>query len=62
MRFRYIGPQAISDIVRHVHVGKQGIILENHVDRALVRRHADHRPAADYDVAGGRLLKPCDKA
>ena len=54
--------QAISDVVRYVHVGKQGIILEDHVDRALVGRHPNHRLAADDDVAGRRLFKPCDQA
>ncbi len=37
-------------------------MLKNHIDRALGRRHADHRLATNYDVAGSRLIEPGDQA
>ena len=55
-------PQAVADVAGYVEMGKQGIMLKYHIDRAFVRRHADHRMAADYDVAGCRLIEPGDQA
>ena len=60
VRARFQLPQAVADIARYVEMGKQRIMLKYHIDRPFVRRHADHRLAADYDVAGRRLIEPGD--
>ena len=41
-RFRPALLQAVGHIVGHVQVGKEGIMLEHHVDRAAVGRQAVH--------------------
>ncbi len=53
--------QSIGDVVRHVHVGKQGIVLEHGVDVALIGRDAGHRTVVDADLAGRWLLEPGDQ-
>ncbi len=54
--------QAIADIVRDVHVREERVVLEHHVDRPAVRRHADHGASADRDFALVGLLEARDQA
>jgi hypothetical protein len=55
-------PQAVGDVVRHGHVREERVVLEHHVDGALVGRHADHRDAADQDMALRGLLEAGEQA
>jgi len=43
-------------------VGEQRVVLEHHVDRPLVGRHADDRDTADVDGAFRGLLEAGDQA
>src|SRR5690242_9617959 len=52
--------EAERDVVDDVEVREQRVLLEDRVDLPLVRRHPDHRIAADQDLALGRLLEPRD--
>ena len=54
--------QAIADIVRDVHVREERVVLEHHVDRPAIGRHADHRASADRNLALVRLLEAGDQA
>ncbi|MNT22620.1 hypothetical protein D3C72_1580100 [compost metagenome] len=48
--------QAEGDVLLHGHMREQGVGLEHHVDRPLVRRQCVHPLAIDGDAAlGGRL-------
>ena len=44
--------QPERDVLTHRHHGKQGELLEYHVDGAAIRRDVAHARAADDDVAG----------
>ena len=46
-----------SDVVEHVHVGEQGVLLEHRVDPALVGRHTAQVLAVKNELAGIRGLK-----
>ena len=51
---------AVSNVIRYVHMGKKGIFLKNHADTALLGRDkyarpADHLPANLYFTRIGRL-------
>ena len=52
--------QAVADVLGHVHVREQGVVLEDRVDVAPVRRHAGDRLAGEQDLALGRLLEAGD--
>jgi len=52
--------QAVADVLGHVHVREEGVMLEDGVDVAPVRRHAGDRPAGQDDLADGRLLEARD--
>jgi hypothetical protein len=54
--------QAIGDIVGDAHVRENGIALEHHVHRPLVRRNARHVLPVDHYLAFGRQLEPRDHA
>ena len=49
--------QAVGDIVGDGEMGKQRIVLEHHVDRPAIGRHAGHVVAADEHLARTRLLE-----
>ena len=53
--------EPVGHVVQHRHVGKQGVLLKDRVDVALVRRQADGVHAPDQDLAGVRLLEPRDE-
>ena len=52
--------QAEGDVVADVEVGEERVVLEDHVDRALVRRIGGHVAAAQEDRPAGRELEPAD--
>jgi hypothetical protein len=52
--------QAERDVVAHVEVGEQRVVLEHHVHRALVRRGIGHVAAAQEDATAGRQLEAAD--
>ena len=52
--------EAEGDVAGDVEVREQGVALEDHVDRALVRRVAGHVAAAKLDPAGGRQVEAAD--
>ncbi|MNT46157.1 hypothetical protein D3C72_1827840 [compost metagenome] len=54
--------EAIGDVVQHVHVGEQCIVLEHRVDVALIGRQADGLLAMNADAAGAGLLETGDQA
>jgi hypothetical protein len=54
--------QAKGNVLGHGHVGEQGIALEHHVDRALVRLQADDILAIQNDFARGRGIHACQHA
>ena len=54
--------QAVADVLGHVHVREQGVVLEHRVDVAVVGRHAGHRLAREVDLARGGLLEARDHA
>ncbi len=49
--------QAEGDVVAHAEMRKQRIVLEHHVDRALVRQHLRDVPAIQQDAALVRRLE-----
>ena len=53
-------PEAVPDVLGHVHVREQRVVLEDRVDVAPVRRDARDRLAGQEDLALGRLLEPRD--
>ena len=52
--------EPVADVLGDVHVREQGVVLEDRVDVALVRRDAGDRPAGQEDLALGRLLEAGD--
>ncbi len=52
--------QPVADVLGHVHVREQGVVLEDRVDVAPVRRDAGDRLAGEEDLALGRLLEAGD--
>ncbi|MNO63306.1 hypothetical protein D3C76_540120 [compost metagenome] len=54
--------QAIGDVVQHVHVREQRIVLEHCVDVTLVGRQASGLDPLDADRTAGGLLEACDQA
>ncbi|OIQ65510.1 hypothetical protein GALL_529300 [mine drainage metagenome] len=54
--------QTIANVVAHVHHRKQGQMLEHHVDRAPVRRHAVHGLATNQNIPKVRTQKTRDHA
>ncbi|MNO97278.1 hypothetical protein D3C76_889790 [compost metagenome] len=54
--------QPIGDVVAHVHVREQGVVLEHGVDVTLVGRYASGFDAMDADRAAVRLLEAGDQA
>ena len=55
-------PQAVGDIVEHVHVGIERIALEHHGDVPFAGAHQVHPPLAEQDAAPGNLLEAGDHA
>ncbi len=53
--------QAVGHVVAHVHVGEEGVILENRIDVPLVRSESGGFFAVDTDRAGTGLLEPGDQ-
>jgi hypothetical protein len=53
--------QAEADIFRHGHVWKQGVTLENGVDRSLEGRHGGNVSAVQHDLAGCRIFEAGDQ-
>ena len=54
--------QSIGDVLFHIHVGKQGIILKDGVDVALLRRRVGDVPAREIHAPGVRLQQARDDA
>ena len=54
--------QAVGDVVKHVHVRIERVVLEHHGDVAVLRLFPGDVFVADVDVAGGHFLQPCDTA
>ncbi len=52
--------QAVRDVLAHRHVREQRVVLEAHVDLALVGRDADHICATQQDRPGVGLLEAGD--
>ena len=52
--------QSKRDVFAHGHHRKQGQLLEHHVHRAAIRRHAAHALAADGDIPAIRSDEPGD--
>ena len=61
-RGRFVLLQAESDVLRHAHVREQGVRLEHHVDRPLVRRHVGDVDAIEVDPPFGRAFEACQHA
>ena len=53
--------QAVGDVLRHGHMRKECVILEDRVHVALVRRRARDFPAVELDAAGIRSLEAGDQ-
>ena len=53
-------PQPERDVVPHRHEREQRVVLEDRVDRALVRSHVGDVDAVQQDLALGRLLEAGD--
>ncbi|MNS96271.1 hypothetical protein D3C72_1305620 [compost metagenome] len=53
--------QAVGNVIAHVHVREQGVILEYGVDVALVRRQSGGLDAVDADGTSTRLLEASDQ-
>ena len=53
--------EAIGDVVDHVHVGEQGIILEHRVDVSPIWRHPFGGFPENLDMPRCRLLEPGDQ-
>ena len=54
--------QAVGDVVVHVHVRVERVVLEHHGDVAVLGFHVRHIPVADVDGAGGHFLQTGDAA
>ena len=52
--------EAVADVLGDVHVREQGVVLEDRVDVAPVRRDAGDRLAGEQDLALRRLLEARD--
>ena len=59
-RRHLLGPQPERHVVEHRHVREQGVLLEDRVDVALVRRHVGHVDALEHDPAARRQLEAGD--
>jgi hypothetical protein len=61
LRFGHPGHlQTVAHVLRHRHVRKERVILENGVDRPPIRGPVAHRLALDEDLPRGRQLEPAD--
>ena len=58
----FLERQAEGDVVIHVHVGEEGILLEDGVDLALVGRDADDVLTVEEDLALGGLQEAAEDA
>ena len=58
----FLERQAKGDVVVHVHVGEEGILLEDGVDFALVGRDADDVLTVEEHLALARLQKAAEDA
>jgi hypothetical protein len=52
--------ESVFDVLRHRHVGEQGVLLEDGVDVASARRKRGDVDPAEVDPARGGLLEPGD--
>ena len=50
-----------GDVLEHRHVREEGVVLEDHADVALVRRHPRDRVPVDEDLAGVGEQEPGDE-
>ena len=57
-----LGLEAVGDVLLDAEVREQGVALEHHVDRALVRRHPEQVLAVDLDAARLGRLEAGDRA
>ena len=53
--------QAIGDVLQHVHVREQGVVLKDGVDRTAIGGHALDGLAENLDVPSSRLIETCDQ-
>ena len=58
----FAGFESVGDVVAHVHVGKDRVVLENHAHIAAVRGDLIDYPAVDPDFAALDRVKPDDHA
>ena len=49
--------QTVGNVVHHVHVGEEGVVLKHGIDRTTIRRNTVHPLAKNGNVARSRLLK-----
>jgi hypothetical protein len=54
--------QTKGDIVKDRHMGEQGVILKNGIDRPFFRRDLVHVLAVDAQHAAGAMLKSANQA
>ena len=54
--------QPVADIVEHVHMREERVVLEHGVDRPAIGRHARHGSPKISMSAGGRLLEAGDQS
>ena len=54
--------EPVANVLQHVHVREESVVLEHGVDRAAIHRHALDCFAEDFDAAGGRLVKTADQS
>ena len=53
-------PQAVSDVVSHVHVWEERVVLEDHRGAAPMHRQVVHAPIPDLNVARVGIVKARD--
>src|SRR5712692_1499825 len=56
-----LDPQPVADVVAYGHVGEEGVVLEDRVRLALVRRHRGDVAPAELDPASIRALEAGDQ-
>ena len=59
---KFLQPQAEGHVLENRHVRVERVVLKNHRDIAILRRHVVDELIADVDFARGRLLQPGDHA
>jgi hypothetical protein len=54
--------EPVANVLQHVHVREESVVLEHGVHRAAIHRHALDCLAEDFDASGGRLVKTADES